>query len=74
MIGKPKRKVTEARPVRPVPTRPRIPVSVLIRMFVIGSVAVIASIWAIWRHYTAPHIPMVVPTPSTTATEIEVEP
>jgi hypothetical protein len=41
-------------------------------MFVIGSVAVIAAIWALWRHYTVPHVPMVRPVPA--PTEIEIEP
>ena len=72
MIGKPKRKVTEPRPARPVPTRPKIPLSMLFRMFVLGAVAVVACVWALWRHYTVPLAPMLVPVPS--ATEIEVEP
>lgn len=72
MIGKPKRKITEPR-VLPVPTRPRIPVMILFRMFVIGSVAIVACIWAIWRHYMVPRVPLVVPAPPA-ATEIEVEP
>jgi hypothetical protein len=41
------------------------------RMFVLGMVAAIASTWAIWRHYTVPRQPMLVPKPS--ATEIEIE-
>ena len=47
----------------------------MLRMFVIGSIAVIASGWAIWRYYTVPRMPMVVPvTPATSASEIEIEP
>ena len=71
MFGKKKRSVIEARKPLPKPARVRIPVALLIRMFVIGSVAVGASIWALWRHYTVTPMPMLVPTPS--ASEIEVE-
>ena len=52
---------------------PTIPLAALIRMFVIGSVAVLGSIWALWRHYNVPRMPMVVPVTSS-ASEIEVEP
>lgn len=72
MIGKPKRKVTEPRPARPVPAQPRMPLVVLIRAFLLGSVAVVACIWAIWRHYYAPPPSLLVPRPA--PTEIEVEP
>jgi hypothetical protein len=73
MIGKKARNVTDPRtPARP--ERWRIPPIMLIRMFVIGSVAVIACIWAIWRHYAVPRPPLLVPTPAPSATEIEVEP
>jgi hypothetical protein len=34
--------------------RPRMPLMVLLRAFVLGSVAVTASIYAIWRHYSVP--------------------
>ncbi|MBX3222800.1 MAG: hypothetical protein KF795_19965 [Labilithrix sp.] len=73
MIGKKKRKVTEAR----APQRISYPVAVLVRMFVIGSVAVIASVWAIWRHYAVPRPPMVVPAtlaPSPSEIEIDTSP
>jgi hypothetical protein len=73
VIGKNKRKVTDGPQVRPQPQRVRYPVAVLIRMFLIGSVAVIAAVWALWRHYTVPRMPMVVPV-APSATEIEVEP
>ena len=33
----------------------------LLRMFVLGMVAVLASCWALWRHFTIPRMPMVVP-------------
>jgi len=75
VIGKKKRKVTDGPQPRPQPQRIRYPVAVLIRMFVIGSVAVIASIWALWRYYTVPRMPMVVPVaPAPSPTEIEIEP
>jgi hypothetical protein len=43
-------------------------------MFILGSVAVIASVWAIWHHYTTPRTPMLVPAPSASEIEIEVPP
>ena len=76
VIGKKKRIVTEGPRRRPKPERVSYPVAVLIRMFLIGAVAVIASIWALWRHYTIPLAPMVVPVPpaqSAGETEIEIE-
>lgn len=72
MIGKRKRGVTEPRPPRPVPSRPKIPPMMVFRMFVLGAVSIVACVWAIWRHYTVPRSPMLVPVP--TATEIEIEP
>ncbi|MCL2777050.1 MAG: hypothetical protein FWD73_03525 [Polyangiaceae bacterium] len=57
------------------PEPPRIPFAALFRMFVIGSVAIAAAAYAIWRHYTVPLAPMLGPAPS--ATEIpapELEP
>lgn len=70
MVRKKKRKVTEAR----APERIRYPVVVLVRMFVLGSVAVLAAVWAIWRQYTIPRSPMVVPVaPAPAASEIEID-
>lgn len=75
MIGKrKKRSITGPRSGPPRPERPRIPLPLLIRMFLIGSIAVVASVWALWRHYTVPRSPMLVPVPSATETEIEIEP
>jgi hypothetical protein len=78
VIGKKKSNVTDARQPRPQPQRIRFPLAVLIRMFLIGSVAVVAAGWAIWRHYAVPRMPMVVPvTPAPSApseAEIEVDP
>jgi hypothetical protein len=74
MIGKrKKRSVTERSSGPPRPERPTIPLALLVRMFVVGSIAVGASVWAIWRHYTVPRMPMVVPVPSASATETEIE-
>ncbi len=72
MIGKQKHKTTDppALPLRP--TRPKIPLAMSIRMFLVGSIAVAASVWAIWRHYTVARPSMLAPTPS--ASEIEIEP
>ncbi|MBX3228963.1 MAG: hypothetical protein KIT84_41470 [Labilithrix sp.] len=65
------RKITE-REARPVPRRAAIPAGILFRMFVIGSIAVLASVYAVWRYYTVPYQPMLVPKPA--PTEIEIEP
>jgi hypothetical protein len=83
VIKKKKRRLTDGLPERPTPGRLRYPVVVLFRMFVIGSVAIIACLWAIWRHYNVPRVPMLVPvtatpSPSTSpsaaaASEIEIE-
>ena len=72
VLGKKKRTITEGAMGRPQPQRIRYPLAVLFRMFVLGSVAVIAASYAIWRHYTVPPTPMLRPTPA--PTEIEVEP
>jgi hypothetical protein len=79
MIGKKKRSVTEPRPLPPRPQRLRIPPAVVIRTFVIGSVAVVACAWAIWRHYFTPRMPLVVPVPAAASApsgsyEIPIEP
>lgn len=71
MLGKKKRVFTEPKEPLPRPQRVRYPVGVLFRMFVLGSVAVIGSLYALWRHYNVPPAPMLVPAPA--ATEIEIE-
>ena len=61
--------------------RPAIPASALFRMFVLGSISVIACVWAIWRHFAVPRPPMLVPVPATSTVsspgggegEIEIE-
>jgi hypothetical protein len=63
VIGKKKRKVTDEHRARPQPQRIRVPVAALMRMFVIGSISVVAAVYALWRHYTVPHMPMLVPVP-----------
>jgi hypothetical protein len=50
--------------VRGKPQRWRVPGFMLFRMFVIGSVAIGASIWALYRHYSTTRPPMLVPAPS----------
>jgi hypothetical protein len=52
----------------PRPVRPQVPLGLLFRMFVIGTVAVIASAWAVYRYYFVPRAPLGGPPPS--ATEI----
>ena len=54
--------------------RPRIPFGVLFRMFVLGSVAVCASGYAIYRHYWVARPSMLMPRPMATATAEEAEP
>ena len=66
MLGKKKRNFTEPREPAPRPQRVGYPVAVLFRMFVLGSVAVIGSLYALWRHYNVPRTPMLVPAPSAT--------
>ncbi len=46
---------------REPPRRIDVPMVLLLRMFVLGMVAVLASCWALWRHFTIPRMPMVVP-------------
>lgn len=48
----------------PKPERPLVPFNMAIRMFLLGSIAVIAAVYAIWRHYSVPVAPMLVPAPS----------
>lgn len=54
--------------------RPRIPFATLLRMFLLGSVAIVASVYAIWRYYTVPYQKMLVPKPTASEVEIEWEP
>ena len=60
-----------ARPTKPKlppkPERPSVPFHMAIRMFLIGSVAVAGAIWALYRHYSMPRAPMLVPVPSASA-------
>jgi hypothetical protein len=60
-----------ARPTKPKqtpkPERPSVPVYMALRMFLLGSVAVAAAVYAIWRHYSVPPTPMLVPVPSASA-------
>jgi hypothetical protein len=72
MLGKKKRSVIEPREKVRV-ERPKLPIGTMVRMFLLGSVAIIASVWAIWRHYTVPPSKMLVPVTSHSG-EIEIEP
>lgn len=56
------------------PERASIPVHLAIRMFLIGSIAVVGAVYAIWRHYSVPRTPMLVPAPSPSEIPIELEP
>jgi len=75
VIGKKTRNVTEPRTPRAQPRRIRYPVAVLIRMFLLGSVAIVGAAWALWRSYTVPRMPMLVPVaPTASPSEIEIDP
>lgn len=55
--------------------RPKVPAALFFRMFVVGSLAVVAAAYAIYRYYFVPRAPMLVPAPP--ATELpapELEP
>ncbi len=74
---------TEPRERAPQPRKIRIPFAALFRMFAIGGFSVIACIWAIWRHYTVPRVPMLEPVPDAAPpsspsppgeTEVDLEP
>ncbi len=49
---------SKKRPLAPIP---RVPPAIVVRMFLLASVAVIGCIWALVRYYTHPHAPMVAP-------------
>lgn len=50
----------------PPPRRWRMPVALLLRMFLLGSVSILAAGYAIYRYYTVPRAPMLVPAPPPT--------
>jgi hypothetical protein len=77
VLGKKKLNVTDPRPPPPRAERLRLPMGSLVRIVIFASLAVMASGWAIWRHYTVPLSPMLVPktaAPAPSGSEIEVEP
>jgi hypothetical protein len=51
----------------PTPARFTLPMTFLARVLALASVAIIASIWALYRYYTHPWIPMTVPVARDTA-------
>ena len=42
-------------------------------MFLLGSVAVAASSYAIWRYYTVPYQKMLVPKPAASEVDVDVD-
>lgn len=74
MVGARAVKKSKKKKITSAPERPSIPFAMAIRMFLIGSIAVIGAVWAIWRHYSVPRTPMLVPVPSATEIPVEVEP
>jgi hypothetical protein len=69
---KSKRKTKHLDLTKPV-EHPRIPFGVLFRMFVLGSIAIVASSYAIYRHYYVTRPSMLMPRPTATATADDVE-
>lgn len=63
-----RRKPTRLDLTKPV-ERLRMPISVLARIFLVGSMAVVGSSYALYRHYYVPRpsMVMVMPVPSATA-------
>lgn len=57
--SKKKRSLDLAKPVE----RPRMPLGVLFRAFLLGSVAIVASSYALYRHYFVPRPSMLAPAP-----------
>jgi len=55
-----KQRLDLARPVE----RPRMPIGVLLRVFVLGSMAIGASGYALYRHYLVPRPSMIAPAPA----------
>ena len=45
------------------------PPSAVIKVFLLASVSVIASVWALVRFYTHPRVPMIVPVPAVVAVD-----
>jgi hypothetical protein len=58
----------------PKPELPTVPFNMAIRMFLIGSIAVAGTVYAIWRHYSVPRTPMLVPVPSASAGPLGASP
>lgn len=48
--------------------RPRMPLTLMLRMFLLGSVAVVASGYAVYRYYFVPRTPMMQPATPDAAT------
>lgn len=44
--------------------RPRMPITLMVRMFLLGAVAIAASGYAIYRHYFVPRPSMLMPVPA----------
>ncbi|MBX3190697.1 MAG: hypothetical protein KF819_27100 [Labilithrix sp.] len=61
-MASPKKNVDLKKPVE----RPKVPTALLFRMFVIGTVAVVAAGYGIYRYYFVPRAPMLVPAPPAT--------
>lgn len=64
MLKSSKRKAKKLDFSKPVEA-PRMPVAIMVRMFLIGSVAVCASGYAIYRHYYVARPSMLMPVPPT---------
>lgn len=52
---------------RRAPRAIRVPVLVILRIFLLASFSIIGCIWALWRYYTHPRPPMFVPAAAASA-------
>lgn len=65
MLSNRERKIKE-RARRKVRGRPPLPAALFFRIFVIGSISIVAAGYAIYRHYYVARPPMLVPAPAET--------
>jgi hypothetical protein len=64
---KPKGRTKKLDLTKPV-ERPRMPISIMVRIFIVGSISVGASAYGIYRHYSIPRPSMLMPVPEAGAT------
>ena len=64
------KKKAKSRPAPLAQPREKMPTVTFLRVFVLGSVSIVAAIYAIYRHYWIPRPSMIAPVPA--ATELPV--